>query len=134
VSEKLSTPEPDTTVSVAIVYDSGSRGYPALSGRTRVLAEAVAKGARMVKGTAVTLIPSQIARATGRCWTRPNAIVFGCPTYMGSAALKAFMEETIQPQFLEQRWKDKLAAGFTNSAGMSGDKLLALQQLAGFAA
>jgi len=44
------------------------------------------------------------------------------------------MEETIQPQFLEQRWKDKLAAGFTNSAGMSGDKLLALQQLAGFAA
>ena len=57
MSEKLSTPEPDTTVSVAIVYDSGSRGYPALSGRTRVLAEAVAKGARMVKGTAVTLIP-----------------------------------------------------------------------------
>jgi len=44
------------------------------------------------------------------------------------------MEETIQPQFLEQRWKDKLAAGFTNSAGMSGDKLLALQQLAVFAA
>jgi hypothetical protein len=57
VSEKLSTPEPDTTVSVAIVYDSGSHGYPALSERTRVLAEAVAKGARMVKGTAVTLIP-----------------------------------------------------------------------------
>jgi multimeric flavodoxin WrbA len=51
----------------------------------------------------------------------------------GSAALKAFMEETIL-QFLEQRWKDKLAAGFTNSAGMSGDKLLVLQQLAGFAA
>jgi multimeric flavodoxin WrbA len=44
------------------------------------------------------------------------------------------MEETLQPRFLEQRWKDKLAAGFTNSAGMSGDKLLVLQQLAGFAA
>jgi NAD(P)H dehydrogenase (quinone) len=52
----------------------------------------------------------------------------------GSAALKAFMEETLRPRFLEQRWKDKLAAGFTNSAGMSGDKLLTLQQLAGFAA
>ena len=52
----------------------------------------------------------------------------------GSAALKAFMEETAQPQFVEQRWKDKLAAGFTNSAGMSDDKLLTLQQLAGFAA
>ena len=57
MSEKLSTPEPATTVSVAIVYDSGSRGYPALSGRTLVLADAVVKGARMVKGTAVTLIP-----------------------------------------------------------------------------
>ena len=57
MSEKLSTPEPDTTASGAIVYDSGSRGYPALSRRTRALAEAVARGARMGKGTAVTLIP-----------------------------------------------------------------------------
>jgi len=53
---------------------------------------------------------------------------------MGSAELKVFMEETLRPRFLEQRWKDKLAAGFTNSAGKSGDKLLVLQQLAGFAA
>jgi hypothetical protein len=45
VSEKPSMLEPDPTVSVAVVYDSGSRGYPALSGRTRVLAEAVATGA-----------------------------------------------------------------------------------------
>ena len=136
MSEKLSTSEPDTTVSVAIVYDSGSRGYPALSGRTRVLAEAVAKGARMVKGTAVTLIPVADRASHWEVLDAADAIVFGCPTYMGSgsSALKAFMEKTIQPQFLEQRWKDKLAAGFTNSAGMSGDKLLALQQLAGFAA
>jgi hypothetical protein len=45
MSEELIIPEPDGTVSVAVVYDSGSRGYPALSGRTRVLAEAIAKGA-----------------------------------------------------------------------------------------
>jgi NAD(P)H dehydrogenase (quinone) len=65
-----------------------------------------------------------------------DAIVFGCPTYMGSASavMKAFMEESLRPQWTEQRWKDKLAAGFTNSAGMSGDKLVTLQQLAGFAA
>ena len=44
------------------------------------------------------------------------------------------MEESLRPQFLERRWQDKLAAGFTNSAGMSGDKLCTLQQLAGFAA
>ena len=133
--EKLSMPEPDTTVSVAVVYDSGSRGYPVLSGRTRVLAEAVATGARAVEGTLVTLIPVADRASHWEALDAADAVVFGCPTYMGSgsAALKAFMEETI-PQFLEQRWKDKLAAGFTNSAGMSGDKLLALQQLAGFAA
>jgi hypothetical protein len=45
VSEEPDIVEPDATVSVAIVYDSGSRGNPALSGRTRVLAEAIAKGA-----------------------------------------------------------------------------------------
>jgi len=84
----------------------------------------------------VTLIPVADRASHWEVLDAADAIVFGCPTYMGSgsAALKAFMEETIQPQFLEQRWKDKLAAGFTNSAGMSGDKLLALHQLAGFAA
>jgi NAD(P)H dehydrogenase (quinone) len=136
VSEEPDIVEPDATVSVAIVYDSGSRGNPALSGRTRVLAEAVAKGAEDVEGTVAALIP--VAEREGHWETldAADAIVFGCPTYMGSgsAALKAFMEETLRPRFLEQRWKDKLAAGFTNSAGMSGDKLLTLQQLAGFAA
>jgi multimeric flavodoxin WrbA len=37
-----------------------------------------------------------------------------------SAALKAFMEQSLRPQWTEQRWKDKIAAGFTNSAGMTG--------------
>jgi NAD(P)H dehydrogenase (quinone) len=136
MSEELIIPEPDGTVSVAVVYDSGSRGYPALSGRTRVLAEAVAKGAEDVEGTVVRLVPVAERAGHWEALDAADAIAFGCPTHMGSgsAALKAFMEETIRPQFLEQRWKDKLAAGFTNSAGMSGDKLLALQQLAGFAA
>ena len=128
--------EPDMTVSVAVVYDSGSRRHPALGGRTRVLAEAVARGAEAVDGTVVALIPVTERDDHWEALDAADAIVFGCPTYMGSgsAALKAFMEETLRPRFLEQRWKDKLAAGFTNSAGMSGDKLLSLQQLAGFAA
>ena len=48
----------EATVSVAIVYDSGSRGHPAVGGRTRVIAEAVARGAEAVAGTAVGLIPA----------------------------------------------------------------------------
>jgi NAD(P)H dehydrogenase (quinone) len=134
--EQQNTAGAEATVSVAIVYDSGSRGHPAVGGRTRVIAEAVARGAEAVEGTAVGLIP--VAEREYHCEVldEADAIVFGCPTYMGSgsAELKAFMEETLQPRFLDQRWKDKLAAGFTNSAGMSGDKLLSLQQLAGFAA
>jgi len=53
-----------------------------------------------------------------------DSIIFGCPTYMGSgsARMKSFMEESLRPQFLERRWQDKLAGGFTNSAGMSGTR------------
>ena len=57
MSKKLSMRESCTKVSVAVVYDSGSRGYSALSGRTRMLAEGIARGAGAVEGTAVTLIP-----------------------------------------------------------------------------
>jgi multimeric flavodoxin WrbA len=64
-----------------------------------------------------------------------DAIIFGSPTYMGSASaeFKKFMEATSQ-FWVEQRWKDKLAAGFTNSASQSGDKLNTLVQQAIFAA
>jgi multimeric flavodoxin WrbA len=36
--------------------------------------------------------------------------------------------------WLDQKWKDKLAAGFTNSGSRSGDKETTLMQLAVFAA
>lgn len=50
-----------------------------------------------------------------------------------SAPFKAFMDATSRI-WLSQDWKDKLAAGFTNSSSHSGDKLSTLQQLAIFAA
>lgn len=64
-----------------------------------------------------------------------DGIVFGCATYMGSgsALFKVFLETAFKPSWLEQRWKDKVAAGFTNSASQSGDKLTTLLQLAVFA-
>jgi multimeric flavodoxin WrbA len=57
-----------------------------------------------------------------------DGIIFGCATYMGSgsAIFKAFLEAAFQPHWLEQRWKDKIAAGFTNSASQNGDKLSTL--------
>lgn len=62
------------------------------------------------------------------------AIIFGCPTYMGSvsAEFKKFMEHTSGIWF-KQGWKDKLAGGFTNSGGLSGDKLNSMLDLIVFA-
>ncbi len=50
-----------------------------------------------------------------------------------SAIYKAFLEKAFDP-WLQQQWKDKIAAGFTNSASQSGDKLSSLIQLSIFAA
>jgi NAD(P)H dehydrogenase (quinone) len=121
---------------IVVAYDSGSRGNPALRGRTAALAKAIAGGARVAGQTEVMDMHLGRREPDWEALDAADAIIFGCPTYMGSASarMKAFMEESLSPQFLERRWQDKLAAGFTNSAGMSGDKLCTLQQLAGFAA
>jgi multimeric flavodoxin WrbA len=62
------------------------------------------------------------------------AMIFGCPTYMGSASagFKDFMDAS-SGIWLAQGWKDRLAAGFTNSGGHSGDKFNTLVQLWVFA-
>lgn len=123
---------------VAIVYSSGH-------GHTKVVAEHVRKGAIEYPQTSVDLIEITIAQIDekGR-WhdegimmqlAGADAIVFGAPTYMGSAhgLFKLFLENGFTP-WLDQTWKDKIAAGFTNSASRAGDKLVALEQMAVFAA
>jgi multimeric flavodoxin WrbA len=64
-----------------------------------------------------------------------DAIVFGAPTHMGapSAPFAAFAAAT-QSRWLEDRWRDKVAAGFTNSGTIAGDKLNSLQTFAILAA
>lgn len=111
---------------VAVVYHS-------VSGRTKQLADAVARGALAVNGTEARIF--EVASVDHDALAAADAIVFGCPTYMGSvsAAFKAFMDATVAVWGL-QGWRDKLAAGFTHSAAASGDKLATLSQLAVFAA
>ena len=101
-------------------------------GHTRRQAEAVARGAASVPGVATDLL--DVAALSEDDWAtldRAAAIVFGSPTYMGSpsAAFKAFAEATSEAWGDGMRWKDKLAAGFTNSASMNGDKLSTLHYL-----
>lgn len=120
---------------VAIAYHSGF-------GHTKVLAEAVAAGARASADVSLVNVddlpaPSRESGYGGE-WSvlaEADAIVFGCPTYMGSvsAGFKQFMEKTSHI-WLEQGWKDKIAAGFTNSGSQSGDKLNTLTSLAIFGA
>ncbi|NUP35600.1 MAG: flavodoxin family protein, partial [Streptomyces sp.] len=115
---------------IAVAYHSGY-------GHTARQAEAVAAGASGVEDTAVRLM--QLAEPDDELWralTEADAIVFGTPTYMGgsSAAFRAFVEATSPVWGDGMRWKDKIAAGFTNSGNMAGDKLHTLVDIALFAA
>lgn len=49
-----------------------------------------------------------------------------------TADFKKFMDSTSK-RWKERLWQGKLAAGFANSGGLSGDKLAVLQQLNIFA-
>lgn len=115
---------------VAIVYHSGY-------GHTAVQAEAVRASAAAVPGTEVHLIGVSALTEGSPKWQHldtSDAVIFGSPTYMAgpSAAFKEFMDAT-SSRYAEQAWADKLAAGFTNSAGINGDKLNTLQSIALFA-
>ncbi len=113
-----------TELAIAIAYTSGY-------GHTREIANSVAEGARSVRATSVDLI--DVATITDADWNtlgRADAIIFGTPTYMASAsgAFHAFAEASSKP-WIQQAWLNKLAAGFTNSGSMSGDKLHTLHYL-----
>jgi multimeric flavodoxin WrbA len=113
---------------VTIAYHSGF-------GHTAVLADAVAAGAREA-GADVTVVA--VDRMTETAWEILDAadgIVFGSATYMGnvSAGFQTFAEQTGR-RCMNATWRDKIAAGFTNSGAKSGDKLNTLVSLAVFAA
>ncbi len=118
--------------SVAVVYHSGY-------GHTAVIAEHIAKGAEAVAGTSAKLFKAEdFPSPDSGPWAElatADAIIFGAPTYMGSASagMKLFMDASSKVWYT-QGWKNKIAAGFTNSGSWSGDKLSTLSQLSVFAA
>jgi multimeric flavodoxin WrbA len=106
---------------IVIVFHSGY-------GHTAKVAQAVAEGS----GGALLAIDAEGNLPAGG-WEQLAAakvIVFGSPTYMGSVSwqFKKFADASSKPWFT-QAWKDKIAAGFTNSATMNGDKLSTLHYL-----
>src|SRR5690606_1362292 len=118
------------SILIAIVYHTGY-------GHTERQAEAVKSGVGEVPGTECILMTVEQAQARWDDLLRAHAIVFGAPTYMGgpSAQFKAFQDATSNAVMSKgYLWKNKIAAGFTNSGARSGDKLATLVQLALFAA
>jgi multimeric flavodoxin WrbA len=112
---------------VVVVYHSGF-------GHTAAQARAVCEGVLEVEGVESRMVFSEDAERDLALLADADAIVFGCPTYMGSASaqFKRFMDST-GSVWGKQGWKDRIAAGFTNSGGYSGDKVNTLVQLMTFA-
>lgn len=113
---------------LAIVYDSGY-------GHTEVVAKDVQTGASGVPGVTVKLYKAKEAIEKMDELDSADGIIFGAPTYMGSASagMKAFMDASSKSWFA-QKWKNKIAAGFSNSGSLHGDKLNTLVSFAILAA
>jgi len=106
---------------IVIVYHSGY-------GHTHKIAEAVAEGS----GGALLAIDAE-GNLPEEGWdrlARADAIIFGSPTYMGNVSwqFKKFADASSKV-WAAQGWKDKLAAAFTNSASVAGDKQTTLYTL-----
>lgn len=118
----------NNTVKIAIVYHSGY-------GHTKVQAEAVRDGVDQTENARSDFV--SVDELTGNLdrLTDADAIIFGSPTYMGgvSAQFKAFMDESSE-LWMKQGWKNKIAAGFTNSSSRNGDKQNTLIDMSVYAA
>ena len=104
-----------------VVYHSG---YGHTQRQAQVIAEAA--GGQLIAIDADGNIPEA-------AWAQldaADAIVFGSPTYMGAASwqFKKFADASSKPWY-SRNWKDKIFAGFTNSASMNGDKQSTLNYL-----
>ena len=106
---------------IAVVYHSGY-------GHTQRVAQAVAEaaGAHLLAIDADGGLPAGGWELLAGC----DAIIFGTPTTMGGPSwqFKKFADTSSKVWFT-QGWKDKLFAGFTNSASMNGDKFSTLHYL-----
>jgi multimeric flavodoxin WrbA len=106
---------------IVIVFHSGY-------GHTAKIAQAVAEGSG---GTLLAIdAEGNLPEGGWEQLAAAKAIVFGSPTYMGSVSwqFKKFADASSKPWYT-QAWKNKIAAGFTNSATLNGDKFSTIAYL-----
>ena len=103
-------------MSIAIVYFSGS-------GATKKQAEAVLAGTGELGVLIEIDKDGNTPEDTLTTLDSVKAIIFGSSTLMGTCSwqFKKFAE-TSSSRFMNQAWKDKYFAGFTNSGNIYGDK------------
>jgi NAD(P)H dehydrogenase (quinone) len=110
---------------IAIVYFSGY-------GHTARQAEAIRAGAQSVTNALVSVYrineTGDLPNLALEELELADAFIYGSPTYMGGPAwqFKKFADSSAKA-FFARKWKDKLAAGFTNSASINGDKYSTIQ-------
>ncbi|MBM3362055.1 MAG: flavodoxin family protein [Betaproteobacteria bacterium] len=99
---------------ITVVYHSGY-------GHTQRMAQAVAEGAQA--GLIAIDAEGNIPASAWDTLAEADAIILGSPTYMGTVSwqFKKFADASSKAWYA-QAWKDKLFAGFTNSAALNGDK------------
>lgn len=111
---------------ISVIYFSGY-------GHTKAVAEVIAQqaAAELIEITA----DGEISEQQWEALSDSQAIILGSPTYMGAAAwqFKRFADAS-SDIWAQQGWKDKIFAGFTNSAALNGDKFNTLLQFQTFAA
>ena len=96
-------------------------------GHTQKQADAVFEGAQSVPGVVVKAAAiDKDGNVPDSIWDELAAakgIIFGTPTYMGGPSwqFKKFADASSKP-WMAGSWRDKIAAGFTNSGSINGDK------------
>jgi len=111
---------------IAIVFHSGY-------GHTKRAAESVRKGAAEA-GAAVELVvidaEGNLPEGGWEAIKAADGVIFGSPTYMGGPSwqFKKFADASSKPWYTMD-WKGKVAAGFSNSATLNGDKFSTIAYL-----
>lgn len=110
--------QPNATI--AIVYHSGF-------GHTKALTDHVEKGAAAVEGATVRVVDAETAAANIDQFDDVDCFIWGSPTYMGgvSAQWKQFADASGK-KWLSGEWGGRMAAGYTISGSLHGDKMMTL--------
>ncbi|WP_070962456.1 flavodoxin family protein [Vibrio sonorensis] len=105
--------------------------YYSKNGATETIAQYIAEGAQS-EGAKVVAVAIKEEDIHGGRYTNEasfdqlaqcDAILFGSPTYMGSASaqFKSFMDKS-SDAYVERMWDGKLAAGFTTGGSINGEQ------------